>query len=161
MIVSIVSLGSKWMDSRRSKRPVLYNTTGLIDHGKLRCRSRLHGTVRFLRREIAAITQLAGSRWTSDGITEWRCGPRLSLRRCAEGQRPDRYLVTVTHEMVGRMERSTSWNGDEVELVSMSECRDGQEAMLLMQPFAWVRGDRRVLHLVVSPHDLRGSLQEI
>jgi hypothetical protein len=77
MIVSIVSLGSKWMHSRRLDRPVLYNTTGLMDHGKLRCRSRLHGTVRFLRREIAAVTQLAGSRWETDGIAEWNGGPRV------------------------------------------------------------------------------------
>jgi hypothetical protein len=161
MIVSIVSLGLKWMDSRRSERPILYNTTGLLDRGKVRCRSRLHGTVRFLRREIAAIAQLAGSRWISDGITEWNGGPRLALRRCTTGRRPDRYLVTVTHELVGWMTRDASWNGDEVELVSMSENRTGQEAMLLTQPFAWVRGDRRTLHLVVSPHDLRGSLQEI
>jgi hypothetical protein len=162
MIVSIVSLGSKWMEPRRrgNRHTVMLNTTGLVDGGKLRCRSKVHGSVRFLRRELAAVIDIAGSRWETDGIAEWQGGHRLALRGCVRGN-PERYLVTVTDTEVGRMSDGVSWNVDEVELISMSEGRSGQEVMLLMSPFAWVRGERCVLHLTVSPHDLRGKLQQL
>ena len=53
---------------------------------------------------------------------------------------PARYLVAITSEMVGWMDRRGVWRSDATEVISFSEANDRQEALLLFPAFGWVHG---------------------
>jgi hypothetical protein len=57
-------------------------------------------------------------------------------------ERPDAYLVTVTEEESGGImrERAGGWLHHEGRLISFSECKERQEAMLVMPAYTWIRG---------------------
>ena len=53
---------------------------------------------------------------------------------------PDYHLVVVKACEAGRMDIATpGWRSDDTVLISFSECRDQQEAMLLMPAHSWLR----------------------
>jgi hypothetical protein len=57
-------------------------------------------------------------------------------------QRPDFYLFVVTGETTGRLDvTSASWKAESVQVVALSESCDQHEAMLLMPPYSWLRGE--------------------
>ncbi len=68
---------------------------------------------------------------------------QILFKRMLSGpERPDFYLFVVTAEYTGRLDIGSScWKADPVQVVSVSENADQQEAMLLMPAYSWVRGE--------------------
>jgi hypothetical protein len=60
----------------------------------------------------------------------------------ASPEKPDAYLVTITAEQTGGIDRAQAggWLHDGAQLISFSECRGQQEAMVVMPAYSWVRG---------------------
>ncbi len=71
----------------------------------------------------------------------WQGQNRVLLKRVLDApQAPDYFLVVVRPEQIGRLDVGVEvWKSDDALLISFSECRDQQEAMLLMPAHAWLR----------------------
>jgi hypothetical protein len=56
--------------------------------------------------------------------------------------KPDAYLVTVTNEQTGGIDKDKAegWLHPEACLISFSECGHDQEVMLVMPAFSWLHG---------------------
>jgi hypothetical protein len=66
----------------------------------------------------------------------------LFKRRLPTPQQPDYFLVVVRSAEVGHVEvGSLAWRSEGTLLISFSECRGKQEAMLLMPADSWLRTD--------------------
>jgi hypothetical protein len=146
MIIGLEGFGSIWSIRAASKREriAFYNTTGILSGGKLRHRSRVFGQLRFnqaggfvpdpIERNIGRVFESA---WPLK-----HSGGSLLLPHLLNGPvRPDYYLFAVTSDRTGELRMDLSgWKSDGVVLVSLSQFRDQQEAMLLMPPHSWIRG---------------------
>ena len=76
--------------------------------------------------------ETTGAGWTQILFKRMLSGP----------ERPDFYLFVVTAEHTGRLDIGSScWKADPVQVVSVSENADQQEAMLLMPAYSWVHGE--------------------
>ena len=145
MIIGLEGFGSVWstrMGTRR-ERTAFYNTTGIVLDGRLRHRSRLFGQIRFNAiggfnpRHIEANI---GRVFVSTGLPNGG-GPCLLLRHLlSPPQPPDYYLFRVTSDGVGVFDIDRSgWKSDGVVLLSLSQFREQQEAMLLAPIYGWIR----------------------
>ena len=57
-------------------------------------------------------------------------------------EKPDGFLVVVRPEMTGILKvGSANWRSADSWLIAFSECRDQQEAMLLMPAYGWIRSE--------------------
>jgi hypothetical protein len=66
----------------------------------------------------------------------------LFKRMLSTPQQPDYFMVVVRSSEVGHLDvGSPSWRSEGTLLISFSECRDKQEAMLLMPAGSWLRTD--------------------
>jgi hypothetical protein len=66
----------------------------------------------------------------------------LFHRKLSAPQQPDYFLVVVRANEVGHLDvGSPAWRSEGTLLISFSECRDEQEAMLLMPLDSWLRTD--------------------
>ena len=66
----------------------------------------------------------------------------LFKRMLSTPQQPDYFLVVVRSSEVGHLDvGSPAWRSEGTLLISFSECRDEQEAMLLMPLDSWLRTD--------------------
>ena len=55
-------------------------------------------------------------------------------------EKPDAFLVVVRAQLVGKLTIGrTDWRSAVTWLISFSECRDQQEAMLLMPSHSWIQ----------------------
>ena len=55
-------------------------------------------------------------------------------------EKPDRFLVVVRPELTGILKvGSANWRSPDSWLIAFSECRDQQEAMLLMAAHGWIQ----------------------
>ncbi len=146
MIIGVEGFGSVWSTrvGARRDRMAFYNTTGITLDGRLRHRSRLFGQIRFnaiggfnpqhIEVHIGRVFHSAGF---PDGDTRCLLLHHLLLRP----QRPDYYLFRVTSDITGELDIDRSgWKSDSVVLLSLSQFREQQEAMLLVPVHAWIRG---------------------
>ena len=105
----------------------------VIERGRKRQvqQSRTHGTGRRLRST------------TNDPETTRAGWTQVLFKRMLSGpERPDYYLFVVAAEYTGRLDiGSPCWKADPVQVVSVSENADQQEAMLLMPAYSWVHGE--------------------
>jgi len=54
---------------------------------------------------------------------------------------PDYFLIIARHDETGHLEiGDAGWKSDDTLLLSFSEFREQQEAMLLMAKYSWIRG---------------------
>jgi hypothetical protein len=77
----------------------------------------------------------------------------LFKRMLSDPQPPDWFLVVVRSSEIGHLDvGSSTWRSEGTLLISFSECRNQQEAMLLMPQDGWLRTDlgRFVLRPFVS-----------
>ena len=170
MLIGIHSFGSLW--SRRADRNdtnarrdvAFFNTTGVLIGNTVRPRSCLYGHVRLngcwgFRPENAQ--RMLNRVFESDGLATWNGHRKLFLRAPATAAvKPDRYLVAISSEMVGWMDRRGAWRSDATELISFSETSGQQEVLLLMPAFGWVHGARGTFCLLTeSAVPARSSLQ--
>lgn len=156
MLISVLGFGSIW--SRRMARDsqdperfsgadaAYYNTTGVLVGQKIRNRPRVFGVARFngnsgLRPDCTYRMMYkvfdAEPPCVRDGHT--RVFFRAILPR---PERPDAYLVTVTNEQTGGIDKDKAgeWLHPEAHLISFSECGHDQEVMVVMPAFGWLRG---------------------
>jgi hypothetical protein len=152
MLISILGFGSIWTrraaEADRSRAPdaVYYNTTGVHVCGTLRNRPRLYGLARFNAnsgfRPDRAFESL-GKVFDCEAPCIWEGIPKVLFKvRLRRPAKPDAYLVTVTTDQSGGINKdpSAAWLHPNAQLISFSECRDQQEVMLVIPAFAWIRG---------------------
>jgi len=146
MIIGLEGFGSVWSNRNAAvtERIAFYNTTGIMLDGRLRHRSRLFGQVRFngiggfnpkhIEANIGRVFKSAGFR---DGGS-----PCLLLHHLlSRPLQPDYYLFRVISEDTGILEVDRAgWKSEAVVLLSLSQFREQQEAMLLVPVYGWIRG---------------------
>jgi hypothetical protein len=146
MRIALEGFGSIWSvrKGESSKRSAYYNTTGIIVGGRLRHQSRVYGHLRF--NEVGGfnpnhIERNMGRVFESVGSVD-QGGARVLLHRLSsEPKVPEYFSFAVKSNRTGRLTIDNGvWKRDDVLLISLSEARDEQEAMLLMPPHSWFRG---------------------
>jgi hypothetical protein len=146
MIIGLEGFGSVWStrDGARRERTAFYNTTGIVVDERLRHRSRVFGQIRF--NAIGGfnpqhIEANVGRVFESAGLPVGDSSCLLLHHLLGRPQPPDYYLFRVTSEDAGALEIECSgWKSDGVVLISLSQFREQQEAMLLMPVHGWIRG---------------------
>ena len=146
MIIGLEGFGSVWStrNGAVTERTAFYNTTGIMLDGRLRHRSRLFGQVRFNgiggfnpRHIEANIGRVFASARFRDGGSSCL----LLHHRLSRPLPPDYYLFRVISEDTGMLEVDRAgWKSDGVVLLSLSQFREQQEAMLLVPVYGWIRG---------------------
>jgi hypothetical protein len=69
----------------------------------------------------------------------WNGHNKVLFKNLLEGPaKPDAYLVTMTHEQSGGIDKDPNgaWLHNSAQLISFSECRDQQEVMVVMPAFS-------------------------
>jgi hypothetical protein len=165
MFVTVTGFGSVWRrrfgsnlnDPKRFVRAAYFNTTGVPVHGKIRTRPKIVGHVRFNGLggfDPNAPLRMLNSVFECAEPCMWHGQNKLLFRRMLSvPEQPDYFLVVVKASEVGRLNLgSTGWRPDDSLLISLSECCERQEAMLLMRLGGWLRTDlgRFVLRPFVS-----------
>jgi hypothetical protein len=154
MFVTVTGFGSVWRrrfgkdqsDPRRFARAAYFNTTGVRVGRQIRTRPRIVGYVRFNGVGGFDPNHLLGMINSVFECAEpcvWQGQNKvLFKRRLPTPQQPDYILVVVRSSEVGHLDvGSPSWRSEGTLLISFSECRDNQEAMLLMPADSWLRTD--------------------
>ena len=142
MIVCVLSLGSYWREPKDG-RPVIWNSSGVLDQRGLRQRSKVCGHVRInsrLCQEALGSSGLSGTCWQASPVGEHLGMRTVALeRRASRASCADWYLVSVTEQLVGTLDDG-SWGQPSVHLLSLSSWKTKQEALLLVGRHGWVRG---------------------
>ena len=142
MIVCVLSVGSCWRQPTDG-RPIVWNSSGVLDHRRVSPRAKVFGQVRFnsrLYQEALGTSGLSGSCWQAPPLAEHLGIRKLDLqRRVRRSSLPDCYLVSVTEQLVGTLD-DRSWEPNNTFLVSFSEWKTRQEALLLVGRHGWLRG---------------------
>ena len=154
MTVFICSLGSLWQEkSLPAGGTRVWNTTGIQDGPRIRSCAKIFGQVSLgarARMELAGLCEMTGAAWTTSELSEVNHARKLKLLcRATRTSFADLYLVTVTEKLVGELQPD-SWDTSRTALLSFSKWRSRQEVMLLMPPFAWLRGRNGSAVLVVN-----------
>jgi hypothetical protein len=155
MIVRILSCGVNWwaMHSRNlddpycfRRKPVYFNTTGLMYGRRLRDCQIYPGLLRFNRTsqfDPEFVERLPGKTFEAAPPTLYGGKVRVLFQFPATGQTPDAYLVTLHPETHGGIEfHRKCWKSPGLRTIAVSKQRDRYEAMLLMEPSDWVMTDR-------------------
>ena len=145
MIIGLEGFGSVWSTRTgpSQERTAFYNTTGIVLDGRLRHRSRLFGQIRF--NAVGGfnpkhIEANIGRMFESAGLRNPDSSCLLLHHLFSRRQLPDYYLFRVTLDANGLLNIDRNgWKSDGVILVSLSECFEQQEAMLLMPVYSWIR----------------------
>jgi hypothetical protein len=154
VLVRVLGFGSVWRHrlgrydlQGRFAQPVYYNTTGILVNGTVRQRPRICGYARFDAVggfDPNHISKMVGRVFECAEPSVWMGYNKLLFRRILKNmnnERPDRYLLVVGSELVGRMAiGGEGWRSPDTWLLSFSECGEQQEALLLMASGAWMRG---------------------
>lgn len=152
MLVTITGLGSVWRcrlgkdknDPKRLARAAYFNTTGVPVNGLIRTRPKIVGHVRFNglggfnpNHPLAMINAV----FECAEPCIWQGQNKVLFKRMlAAPQQPDYLLVVVRSAEVGHLDvGSPAWRSEGTLLISFSECRNEQEAMLLMPVDSWLR----------------------
>ncbi len=155
MLISVLRFGSAW--SRR-RDDAYYNTTGVMVTGKVRNRPLAYGVARF--------NGLGGflperTEWMIFKVFEceppcvWNGHNKVLFKRLLpKPARPDAYLVTRTEEQTGGVDAqgASRWSHADAQLISFSESDERQEVMLVMPPYAWIRGGLGTFFLEPQRH---------
>jgi hypothetical protein len=154
MLVTITGFGSVWRrrfgknenEPRRFARAAYFNTTGVPIKGRARTRPKIVGHVRFNgvggfdpNHPLAMLNSV----FECAEPCVWQGQNKLLFKRMLPTpQQPDYFLVVVRSAEVGHVEvGSLAWRSEGTLLISFSECRGKQEAMLLMPADSWLRTD--------------------
>jgi len=154
MFVTVTGFGSVWRrrfgkdqsDPRRFARAAYFNTTGVPVGRQIRTRPRIVGHVRF--NGVGGFDpnhplRMINSVFECAVPCEWQGQNKVLFKRMlSTPQQPDYFLVVVRSSEVGHLDvGSPAWRSEGTLLISFSECRDKQEAMLLMPAGSWLRTD--------------------
>jgi len=154
MFVTVTGFGSVWRwrfgkdqsDPRRFARAAYFNTTGVPVGRQIRTRPRIVGHVRF--NGVGGFDPnhplgMINSVFECAEPCVWQGQNKVLFKRMlSTPQQPNYFLVVVRSSEVGHLDvGSPSWRSEGTLLISFSECRDKQEAMLLMPTGSWLRTD--------------------
>jgi hypothetical protein len=154
MLVTVTGFGSIWRrrfgkdenDAKRFARGAYFNTTGVRVNGEMRTRPKIGGHIRFngaggfdSNHPLAMINSV----FDCAEPCIWEGQNKVLFKRMlAIPQPPDYFLVVVRASEIGCLDvGSRAWRSEGSLLISFSEFRDQQEAMLLMPPDSWLRTD--------------------
>jgi hypothetical protein len=152
MLVTITGFGSVWRrrlgkdpsDQRRYARAAYFNTTGVPVNGRIRTRPKIVGYVRF--NGVRGFNpncplRMINSVFECAEPCVWQGQNKVLFKRMLSAPvQPDYHLVVVKACEVGHLDiAAAGWRSDDTLLISFSECRDQQEAMLLMPAYSWLR----------------------
>jgi hypothetical protein len=152
MLVTVTGFGSVWRrrlgkdpsDQRRYARAAYFNTTGVPVNGRIRARPKIVGYVRF--NGVGGFNpnyplRMINSVFECAEPCVWQGQNKVLFKRMLSAPvQPDYHLVVVKACEVGHLDIAAArWRSDDTLLISFSECRDQQEAMLLMPAYSWLR----------------------
>jgi len=163
VLVAVTGFGSVWRrrhgrgaGSDVLARAAYYNTTGVPVNGVVRTRPKIAGHIRlngsggfnpnYPSRMINRVFDCAEP-------CLWQGQTKVLFKSVRPAPvRPDSFLVVVRAEQVGHLEvGAPGWKSDTSLLISFSENRDHQEAMLLMPAGSWLRTSLGQVVLTPSP----------
>ena len=171
MLVGVTGFGSVWRrrvrsdpgDSRRFARAAYFNTTGIMVNGTIVRHRKIAGHVRF--NAAGGFNgnypdRMVGKVFECDGPCIWNGQNKVFFRRRVPTPvRPDCFLVSVRSQEHGHVHVGTEgWKSEKSFLISFSEWRDRQEAMLLMPCGNWVRTELGRVVLMADAIPWRASL---
>lgn len=152
VLVGVSSFGSVWRrrfgkdphDPERFRRAAYFNTTGIDVGGRAVRHRKIAGHVRFNGAggfNPYYPQRLIGAIFDCDEPSVWLGQNKLFAgRRLDPPQPPDYFLVAIRSGEFGRMEvGAAGWKSEGSFLISLSEWRDQQEALLLLPPDGWIR----------------------
>ena len=161
MLVGVTGFGSVWRrrvrgdatDPGRFVRAAYFNTTGVMVNGRIVRHRKIAGHVRFNGAggfDPNYPNRMVGRIFECDDPCVWNGQNKVFFRRLvASPVQPGSFLVVVKSEEFGRLHvGAEGWKSEGTFLISLSEWRDQQEAMLLMSCTDWVRTDLGRLVLV-------------
>jgi hypothetical protein len=166
VLVAVTGFGSVWRhrpgrpanEGRRFAEPVYYNTSGVVVNGIVRQRPKICGYARFdcvggfdPHHPSSALRRI----FECAEPSIWMGWNKLLLRRIARSSGPpDAFLVVARSEITGWFPVGTeSWRSTDTWVLSLSECKGQQEAMLLMPVGGWIETNLGRLALEQSgPH---------
>ena len=154
MLVAVTGFGSVWRrrfsrnehDPSRFAHGAYFNTTGVTVNGQVRQRPQIIGYARFNGRggfDPNHPSRMVNRVFDCAAPCIWLGQNKLLFKRMlAAPEKPDGFLVVVRPALIGVLEvGSVNWRSDDSWLVAFSECRDQQEAMLLMPAYGWIRSE--------------------
>ena len=152
MLVAVTGFGSVWRrrfsknehDPRRFVRGTYFNTTGVTVNGQVRQRPQIIGYARFNGQggfDPNHPSRMINRVFECAGACVWLGQNKLLFKRMlTTREKPDGFLVVVRPELTGVLKvGSANWRSADSWLIAFSECRDQQEAMLLMPAYGWIR----------------------
>lgn len=161
MLVGVTGFGSVWRrrmqgdasDTKRFVHAAYFNTTGVMVNGKVVRHRKIAGHVRFNGAggfNANYPNRMVGRVFECDGPCVWNGQNKVFFRRLAPTPTcPDCFLVVVRSQEFGRLHvGAEGWKSEGSFLISFSEWRDRQEALLLMSCADWVQTDLGRLSLV-------------
>ena len=162
MLVGVTGFGSVWRRrvegdaSDRFARAAYFNTTGVMANGKIVRHRKIAGHVRFNGTggfNANYPGRMVGKVFECDDPCVWNGQNKVFFRRLATTPvQPDCFLVVARSEEFGHLQvGAKGWKSEESFLISFSEWRDQQEAMLLLPCGSWLRTD--LGRLVLMPYD--------
>lgn len=152
MLVTVTGFGSVWRhrwgkvpsNPKRYAQAAYFNTTGVLVNGTVRTRPKIVGHARF--NGVGGFNpnrplQMINCVFECAEPCIWQGQNKVLFKRMLSAPvQPDYHLVVVKACEAGRMDvANPAWRSDDTLLISFSECRDKQEAMLLMPAYSWVR----------------------
>ena len=154
MVVAITGLGSVWRrrfgkcpnKPTRFARAAYYNTTGVLVNGTIRTRTRIAGHARFnsAGRFDPNYPQRTINRvFECDEPCVWQGQNKILFeRKLTAPAVPDAFLVVTRTETTGALKvGTTDWCSTDTWLISLSQCRNRQEALLLMPAYGWIQSE--------------------
>jgi len=165
MSVKILEFGSNWWarfgqdpedPHRYTRQAAYYNSAGIRSANKIRRHWVLPGLIRF--NGVGDFNPHFPSR--SIGETFWCANPIftrggnrvLFVRTTVKSTAPDHFLVVVSSDRHGTLDLGNpGWKSQTVWPISISQLRDRQEALLLMEPEDWIRSALGIWRVVVRP----------
>ena len=153
MRVAVMDFGSVWRH-RVGKRDahgriggsVYYNSTGVLVRGNIRQRPQICGYARFDTVggfDPSRLSRMMGRVFDCADPSVWMGYNKLLFRRILNtGECPDCFLVVAKSELLGQLlVGKQGWRSPGTWLLSLSEGRGQQEAMLLMSLGDWFGTD--------------------
>ena len=151
MLVAVTGFGSVWRwrvsknqdDPYRFRCVAYFNTTGVQVGNEVRQRPKITGYARFNGRggfDPNRLFRMIDRVFECAEPCVWQGANKLLfMRTLSAPSKPDRFLVVVRNAMHGTLKvGSQNWRSADTWLISFSECRDKQEAMLLMPAHGWI-----------------------
>ena len=166
MLVAATGFGGVWRrrfgknpnDSSRFASAAYYNMTGATVNGRIRTRPWIIGHVRF--KGVGGFNPNYPSRMINRAFEcpEPCVGQGQSKvlfkRLISTPVQPEYFLVVVKHDEVGHLEiGDTRWKSGATLVLSFSECREQQEAMLLISQYPGIRNGLGTFFLEPRPQE--------